>query len=64
MSGLAPRPLVLACGALARDLRAALALGGLDAAVEVEYLPSALHNRPERIPDAVRAGLEIGRAHV
>ncbi len=43
------RPLVLACAALARDLRAVLEAGGLKDALDVEYLPAWLHNRPERI---------------
>ena len=42
-------PLVIACGALASELRAVLRVHGLDAAVEVTYLPANLHNRPERI---------------
>ena len=42
-------PLVLACGALVVELRAVLAASGFGDAVEVEYLPAALHNRPERI---------------
>lgn len=49
------RPLVLACGALATELRAVLAAAGLAADVEVRYLPANLHNRPERIVPAVRA---------
>jgi len=40
---------VLACGALASELRHVL--GGLD--VEVRYLPAHLHNRPERIVPAL-----------
>jgi hypothetical protein len=43
------RPLVIACGALAADLRAVLAAGGLTLRVEVVYLPARLHNRPERL---------------
>jgi hypothetical protein len=43
------RPLVIACGALAADLRAVLAAGGLTLRVEVVYLPAHLHNRPERL---------------
>ncbi|MEO6571099.1 MAG: DUF1638 domain-containing protein [Ilumatobacteraceae bacterium] len=43
------RPLVLACGALVRELRAVLHEAGLVDAVEVQYLPAPLHNRPERI---------------
>jgi hypothetical protein len=46
-------PLVVACGALARELRAALDASGLTDTVEVEYLPANLHNRPERIASAV-----------
>jgi Protein of unknown function (DUF1638) len=44
------RPLVIACGALATELRAVL-----PATVEVRYLPAHLHNRPERIVPAVEA---------
>jgi hypothetical protein len=65
--GTALKPLVVACGALARDLRAVLAAGGLAEAIEVEYLPANLHNRPERIvpelrprlDEAVRAGRPV-----
>ena len=47
-------PLVLACGALARELRAVLAASGSAAdAVEVRYLPANLHNRPEGIVPAL-----------
>jgi uncharacterized protein DUF1638 len=42
-------PLVIACGALATELRAVLKAQGLAGAVEVTYLPANLHNRPERI---------------
>lgn len=42
-------PLVIACGALASELRAVLKAQGLHDAVEVTYLPANLHNRPERI---------------
>jgi uncharacterized protein DUF1638 len=51
-------PLVLACGALAGDLRAVLHADGLDRRVEVEYLPAHLHNRPEQIAPALRTRLE------
>ena len=45
--------LVVACGALVREVRAVLAqLPDLD--VDVEYLPANLHNRPEKIAGAVR----------
>ena len=52
------RPLVVACGALAADLRAVLQADGLDRHVEVEYLPANLHNRPERIAPALRPRIE------
>jgi hypothetical protein len=42
-------PLVIACGALASELRAVLRAQDLAGAVEVTYLPAHLHNRPERI---------------
>jgi len=59
------RPLVLACGALAADLRAVLGASGFDAHVDVEYLPANLHNRPDSIAPALRprlaAAADIGR---
>ncbi len=53
----ASRPLVVACGALVAELRAVLDANGLADAVDVAYLPANLHNRPERIVDAVRGVL-------
>ncbi|MGD9996068.1 MAG: DUF1638 domain-containing protein [Ilumatobacteraceae bacterium] len=47
--------LVLACGALATELRAVLGASGLGDRVEVRYLPANLHNRPEQIVPALRA---------
>ena len=47
------RPLVLACGALARELRAVLEADKLDERVDVDYLPAPLHNRPEGIVPAI-----------
>lgn len=48
-----PRTLVIACGALVRELRTVLAtIPGTDA-VRVEYLPAHLHTTPDAIPDAV-----------
>ena len=59
------RPLVLACGALAADLRAVLGASGFDAHVDVEYLPANLHNRPDSIAPALRprlaAAADVGR---
>jgi len=52
----APRTLVIACGALTRELRAVL--GQIPGATErcaVTYLPANLHNRPDAIPGAVEA---------
>jgi hypothetical protein len=53
-----PRPLVLACGALAADLRAVLDAGNLSAHLDIEYLPANLHNRPEEIAPALRPRLQ------
>ena len=41
--------LVLACGALAREIVALKRINGW-AAVDVQCLPPELHNRPDRIP--------------
>ena len=52
------RVLVIACGALARELAAiTAALDGLD----FECLPARLHNRPEQIPEAVRRRVQAAR---
>ena len=50
-------PLVLACGALARELRAVLGVDDLVDFVEVDYLPAPLHNRPEGIVPAIEERL-------
>ncbi len=55
------RTLVIACGALARELLAITRQHGLDGVV-VECLPAALHNRPSEIPEAVRARIRRARA--
>lgn len=53
------RLLVIACGALARELAAVTAeLGGID----FECLPAGLHNRPEQIPEAVRGRVRAARS--
>ena len=49
----APRVLVIACGALAREIGALRAANGW-LHLDVRCLPPELHNRPERIPGAVR----------
>jgi hypothetical protein len=51
--------LLLVCGALARDVRDLSDKYGWD--VRVAALPPQLHNRPERIPDAVRRKIEALR---
>ncbi|MFI5261200.1 MAG: DUF1638 domain-containing protein [Candidatus Limnocylindrales bacterium] len=55
------RTLVIACGALANELVALRARPGLDH-LDLACLPAALHDRPERIPDAVRRRIQAGRA--
>ena len=49
--------LIIACGALARELQAVIRANGWEH-VRVQCLPAHLHNRPERIPAAVRGVLE------
>ncbi len=49
------RVLVIACAALVRELRVVLnQLASSGLAFETEFLPAPLHNRPEKIPAAVR----------
>lgn len=56
-------PLIVACGALAGELRAVLSQLAAPGDVEVRLLPAPLHNRPERIVPALRSELEreVGR---
>jgi uncharacterized protein DUF1638 len=54
-------PLVIGCGALAVELVALTRRAGLPQ-VELTCLPASLHNRPERIPSAVRARIRRARA--
>ena len=52
-----PAPvLVLACGALAREIGAVIEANGLGH-ITLHCLPATLHNRPEKIPEAVRAAI-------
>ncbi|MEX2324514.1 MAG: DUF1638 domain-containing protein, partial [Nitriliruptoraceae bacterium] len=53
MSPSPPRVAIVACGALARELTALNRQ--LSEPMAIHCLPAELHNRPERIPDAVRA---------
>jgi len=54
--------LIIACGALAREI-AALRRANDWAAFDVQCLPPELHNRPEHIVPAVRAQLQVHRPH-
>ncbi|HZA67679.1 MAG TPA: DUF1638 domain-containing protein [Geminicoccaceae bacterium] len=55
-----PRTLLIACGALAREVLALIRLNGWTH-MEVACLPAKLHNTPARIPEAVRAKIRAGR---
>jgi hypothetical protein len=60
------RVLVIACGALSREITALKRAAGWWA-LDVTCLPPELHNRPERIPAAVRAAIGDAReryAHI
>ncbi len=54
------RVLVIACGALAREIGAITKGCGLDH-IDLACLPASLHNTPDRIPAAVQAAIAIGR---
>jgi len=58
------RVLVVACGALAKELRhliASFEREGNSPAIDLECLPAKLHNRPELIPEAVRERVRAAR---
>ena len=57
-----PQVLILACGALATEIRDITRLHRLGN-VTLECLPGILHNRPTEIPDAVRARLDRARGN-
>ncbi|OGO57445.1 MAG: hypothetical protein A2V84_06810 [Chloroflexi bacterium RBG_16_70_13] len=61
MATSAARPLVIGCGALARELVALTRRAGFPE-VDLTCLPATLHNRPERIPEAVRGRIRKARA--
>jgi hypothetical protein len=52
--------LIIACGALAREVVALKRMNGWSA-MDVQCLPPELHNRPEQIPEAVRTAIAEGR---
>ena len=53
--------LIIACGALAREIVALQRANGWQDKVVVQCLPADLHNTPQRIPAAVRAKLDAAR---
>lgn len=55
-----PTLLVLACGALVRELGEILRLNGLDN-IRLECLPGTLHNHPDQIPGMVQQRLDAAR---
>lgn len=66
-SGLAPsradaRVLLLACGALAREILAVIEANGWTH-LDLACLPAILHNHPEKIPAAVEAAVAKHRAN-
>ena len=61
MPASADRPLVIGCGALARELVALTRRAGFPE-VDLTCLPATLHNRPEQIPGAVRDRIRRARA--
>ena len=61
MAALAPpRTLLIACGALAREVLALIRLNGLSH-MQLACLPAKLHNTPSRIPQAVRSKIRAAR---
>src|ERR1035438_6753801 len=54
--------LIIACGALAHEITALRRANRWDH-LDVRCLPAELHNRPERIPAAVRALIQASRCH-
>jgi len=63
-TGLAPtgqgRVLLIACGALAREVLALIEANGWTH-LDLHCLPAILHNHPEKIPDAVEAAVTARR---
>lgn len=57
-----PTVLLIACGALAKEV-VALQKRNDWSHMKIQCLPAELHNRPERIPAAVRATIEEHREH-
>ena len=55
-----PRTLLIACGALAREVLALIRLNAWSH-MQLACLPAHLHNTPQRIPEAVRAKIRAAR---
>ncbi|MGH6897163.1 MAG: DUF1638 domain-containing protein [Geminicoccaceae bacterium] len=59
-SPLPPRTLLIACGALAREVLALIQLNRWSH-MDIACLPAKLHNTPSRIPEAVRSKIRAAR---
>ena len=57
------RALVIACGALAREIVDFRAANGFEH-IDITCLPAKLHNRPHLIPEAVRAKIQANKATI
>jgi hypothetical protein len=57
-----PRTLIIGCGALAREMVALKRANGWSH-MDLACLPADLHNRPARIPEAVRGKIRAARGH-
>ena len=55
-----PRTLIIACGALAREVVELMRVNGWDN-MSVSCLPAIWHNTPDRIPEAVRAKIKAAK---
>ena len=55
-----PTTLLIACGALAREVVDVIRLNGLSH-VSVTCLPAIWHNTPDKIPDGVRRKIDEAR---
>lgn len=53
--------LVIACGALAREMVALQRLNGWEDSLHITCLPAIWHNHPQRIPEGVREKIRKGR---
>ncbi len=59
-AGQAQTSLIIACGALVREIQDVLSVNGLDS-IEIAAIPALYHNRPEKIVPAVEAHIEAAR---